>query len=189
MAIVAAAGACGSGLVVKTASPASSARRALLASADVELLRHCGCPVLLVKTHAPWGGGTVLAAAQVAPEDEAHENVRDAVLKSARAIAVQLGFELHVVTVDPQSTGWFDRTGFAARCQVPHQHVHVKRGNPVEAICELTQELAADLVVLGTVARQDAKAARVGQTAEKLAYAVQADVLAIPPTTREPVVP
>ena len=65
----------------------------------------------------------------------------------------------------------------------------MKRGNPVEAICELTQELAADLVVLGTVARQDANAARVGQTAEKLAYAVQADVLAIPPTTREPGAP
>jgi universal stress protein E len=189
MAIVAAAAACGANLLVKTASPASSARRALLASADVEVLRHCECPVLLVKTHSAWRGGTVLAAVQVAPEDEAHENVRDAVLKSARDIAAQLGFELHIVTVDPQRVGWFDRTGFAQRCHVPHQRVHVKRGNPVEAISELAAELAADLVVLGTVARQDQNAARVGSTAEKLAYAVQADVLAIPPTTRGPIVP
>ena len=122
-----------------------------------------------MKSDAAWRGGVVLAAVQVAPEDEAHEDVRTAVVKSAREIATQLGFELQIVTVDPQRAGWFDRAAFAARCQVPHQHLHVKRGNAITAISELVTELAADLLVLGTVAREDAKAGRVGNTAEKLA--------------------
>ena len=183
-AIITAARTSGATLVVKAASPASSARRALLASSDAEVLGHAPCPALLVKTQGPWTGGTVLAAVQVAPEDEAHENVRDAVLKNARRMADRLGFELHVVTVDPQSSGWFERGAFAARCEVPNNRVHVKRGNPVTAISELAHELAADLVVLGTVARQDANAARVGNTAERLVSAIQADVLAVPPTSR-----
>lgn len=183
-ALVASARTSGASVIVKAASPASSARRALLASSDVELLQHAPCPALLVKTQKPWAGGTVLAAVQVATEDEAHENVRDSVLKSARRMADGLGFELHVVTVDPQRSGWFERGAFAARCEVPDQRVHVKRGNPVTAIAELAKELAADLVVLGTVARQDAKAARVGNTAERLVSAIEADVLAVPPTSR-----
>lgn len=183
-AMFAAARAVDADLLVKTAAPATSMRRALLASSDLHVLRHCPVPALIVKTHATWQGGNVLAAVQVAADDEAHASVRDAVIERAHDVARMLGAALHVVTVDPQRTGWFDRRGLAERCRVPHDRVHVERGDPADAIAALAATLSADVVVLGTVAREDAAAARIGRTAERLIHAIPADVLAVPPAGR-----
>jgi universal stress protein E len=183
-AMFAAARAAGAGLLVKAAGPATSMRRALLASSDVHVLHHSPVPALLVKAHARPQAAHVLAAVQVAADDDAHASVRDAVIERAHGVAQSLGAALHVVTVDPQRTGWFDRRAFAERCRVPHDRVHVERGDPVDAIVALAAALPADVVVLGTVAREDAARARIGRTAERLVHAVTADVLAVPPAGR-----
>jgi len=64
-------------------------------------------------------------------------------------------------------------------CGVPLEHAHVGEGMAAEVIAETAEELDADLVIVGTVARDGLKGAVIGNTSERLLDHTRADILVL----------
>lgn len=196
--IIAAQQAEGCGLVVKQHYPDNPLKKALLTPDDWKLLRYCPCPVLLVKTDRPWGGGKVLAAVDVGNDDPEHQTLHAAIVCHAHELAHLARGELHVLSAHPApmlsaADPTFQlRETIAARyreaCQrfqdeygLSNHQLHIAEGPADLLIPQLALQLDAVVTVLGTVARTGLSGALIGNTAEVVLDVLESDVLVLKP--------
>jgi universal stress protein E len=164
---------------------------------DWNLLRHATVPVMLVKPQA-WVAEPVLLCA-VDPFDEAHVNLNAAMLREGRALADLLGGELHVVCAYPLFEPWVGELGavrsyaeikesvereiirridaIAARAGVKFAMLHAEEGYPTHTIGAVAEATGAELVIVGTHAREGVRGLLLGNTSERILHAVATDVL------------
>ncbi len=164
---------------------------------DWNLLRHATVPVMLLKPQA-WVDEPVLLCA-VDPFDDAHENLNMAMLREGRALADMLGGELHVVCAYPLFEPWVGELGavksyaeikesvereiirridaIAARAEVKFAMLHAEEGYPTHTIGAVAEETGAELVIVGTHAREGVRGLLIGNTSERILHAVATDVL------------
>lgn len=64
-------------------------------------MRHCPCPVLLVKTAQPWKDGVVLAAIDVGNTDLEHRHLHNIIIDHGYDIASLAKARLHVISAHP----------------------------------------------------------------------------------------
>jgi universal stress protein E len=192
-------------LVVVGAHEPRAAARTRLTDTDWQLMRHCPCPLLLVKDPAFDGYPHVLAAIDPSLAHDEPAELDEAVLAAAATVARAFGSELSAVHafVDPQALGltpvvqvapgeycdlaqWRElhraaTAGAAARHGVSERRVIVAAGDPVDVIVDAVEAAHAELVVVGTVRRSQLAQALLGSTAEAVAASVACDVLLVPP--------
>lgn len=173
-AIVDAANAAKSGLVVKAASHHSAVGRRLMKTSDWLLLKECACPVMLVSGHRLWEKRKLLAAVKLKPEDKVHEQLNENLIRVARAIASRADFELFAVTAYKGEEIFFDRQKFADACGLPRNHVFAEEGDPEDAIAKVAQNVGAEIIVIGNPGGSKRN------TASLLIDQVDADVLVLP---------
>lgn len=166
-------------LAIKNMTDQSRLRRWLRDTSDWRLLRDANCPVLLVKTYARRHVRKVLVAIKHRPETDVYHAANDRLLEAGRRIATNVGAELNVVTVYPDTDQYPDRQRFADRCGLPRNQVRAEMGKPEDAIAAAAGELEADLVVIARVSRPDADA-KLGHTAEKVIDSVYCNILVLP---------
>jgi len=196
---VSAASAQGAELIIK---PADTDRRVahFHTPDDWNLLRHASVPVLLAQPRAWLPVPTVVAAIDVYDPDHASLNGR--ILAAAHDISLQVGGRLHLVSIFPVLSKWLteitsvqsyvklradvEEEIASALEQLASQHgletyqAHALEGEPVDAISALTKHLRADVLVLGTKARQGLSGAVMGNTSETLLQALDCDVITVP---------
>ena len=148
-------------------------------SDDVYLLRTCSCPVMLVRANSDWSKRRTVAAINLLSEDADHQRLNNNVISLARRFADSHQTEVHFVNAYSDSLHYPDRSELAHQCGVPGEQIHVKAGHPSEVIVETANELDADLVLIGTVARTGMKGLVLGNTAEKVLDRVNCDILTI----------
>ena len=150
----------------------------------------------------------VLAAINLATQDEAHQRLNEKIIAMANSFRVEYGADVHFVNSVPKEVA-AHRSGFEdgddllfftvpsdfaetpshapevteelllKHCATDKAHVHIDRGDPVETILMEAEQLDVDLIIVGTIARTGIKGRIIGNTAEKLLDKVKCDLLTL----------
>lgn len=188
----------GCGLVIKQHQPDSPLKRALLTPEDWKLLRYCPCPVLMVKTEAPWTGGNVLAAVDVGNADSEHRRLHSSIVNHGFQIAQLAEGTLHVISAHPSAMLSAADPAFQLKetiearyrnaCQqfqaefhITDDRMHIKEGPADALVPHVCHQLQAVVTVIGSVARTGLSGALMGNTAEVVLDALESDVLVLKP--------
>ncbi|MEJ1961674.1 MAG: universal stress protein [Gammaproteobacteria bacterium] len=194
-------------LVVAAVQPSSAGARLLLANTDWELIRHCPCPVLIVKTARAWRRPAVIAAVDPFHTHDKPAALDRRILEAARYVARELRGSLHafhafmpMTIVAPAPAGQalafnaspeleeihtqqvmdaFDRV--AARFEVPPRRRHLRMGVIHDELAATIKEVDAGIVVMGAVSRSGFRRFLIGSTAERILDRLDSDVLIIKP--------
>ncbi len=188
----------GCGLVIKQHLADSPLKRALLTPEDWKLLRYCPCPVLMVKTEAPWTGGNILAAVDVGNADVEHRTLHATIVNHGYEIASLADGKRHVVSAHPSAmlsaadpafqlketieARYRDACRqFQAEFDIPDGQLHIEEGPADALIPRVCHQLNAVVTVIGTVARTGFSGALMGNTAEVVLDTLESDVLVLKP--------
>jgi nucleotide-binding universal stress UspA family protein len=175
-------------------------------SVDMELLRKCPCPVLLVRHGAghqyPQIAGAVNASTEEAAERALNAKIVDLTLRMAeleggvptllqawapfaermvRSHSSDDAFAAYVEDVRSRTAGDLRQLAqsFGGRLSGV-QTIH-RRGEPENVIPEFVEAQGIDLVVMGTVARSGIAGLLIGNTAERVLRKLSCSLLAVKP--------
>lgn len=186
------------GLVIKQHVPDRPLKRALLTPEDWKLLRYCPCPVLMVKTEAPWTGGNILAAVDVGNADIEHRKLHASIVNHGYQIAQLAEGTLHVISAHPSAMLSAADPAFQLKetiearyrnaCRqfqtefdITDDRLHIEEGPADALVPHVCHQLRAVVTVIGTVARTGFSGALMGNTAEVVLDALDSDVLVLKP--------
>lgn len=199
-------------LVIKAARPPEGVAERLFGSTDLHLLRKCPCPVWINRPGAGPNYRRILAA--VDPMPEAKENCSHLVLALATSLAQREQADLsvlhawrlagesmlrdgrtHAPAADVDRLVAEEEQRHAARLQSVLSEFALNLSDPEVLLLPgdatthiLHHSDAADLIVMGTVARSGIPGFIIGNTAEEVLQATTASVLAVkPPSFVSPV--
>jgi universal stress protein E len=163
---------------------------------DWNLLRHADIPVMLVKPESWHKNAVVLAAIDALDEDQAALNGR--LLKQAGALADTLGGEMDIVVAHPFVDPFvgpntvpvdFGRIQekvekdirkivdqLSSQQDVSYRYLHVEEGSSAVAVAQQVEAIDAEILVMGTVARDGVKGIVLGNTSETILYRTRCDV-------------
>lgn len=190
-------------LVVKATRKHDDFASVLFTPTDWHLLRKCPAPVLLVKAHAWPEHGNIVAAVNVGTEDKEHAKLNDKLTGIAKDYAELLSGQVHLINAYPSAPLNIaieipdfnpetyhnavrnhhvqEMENHSAKFGIGVANCHVVEGLPDIAIPKVTEQLDAELVVIGTVGRTGLSAAFLGNTAEHVIDNLNCDVLAVKP--------
>jgi len=197
----------GADLVIASTQPPRLGGRLLLANTDWELIRHCPCPLLLVKSVRAYNRPKVIVAV-----DPYHASAKPAALdvrllsagaKWARllngATHVFHAYAPLVTTVSAAIGGtmpmWISPEGerehtkaikgafdsFAKRARIPPARRHLRLGDVSGELAAVVKQIDADIVVMGAVSRSGLQRVFIGNTAERTLDRLTCDALIIKP--------
>ncbi len=170
---------------------------------DWHLLRKCPCPVLMVKEHCWPENSKIIAAVNLASDNEDHDNLNDKIVNEAKCFAETLNSEpvllntypatpvnitIELPEFDPASYTDAVRghhlTAMKALRQkhgMPEEQTRVEEGLAEDVIPDVAKQLDAELVILGTTGRTGLSAIFIGNTAEHTIDKLNCDLLALKP--------
>ena len=192
-------------MVLKDVGSEPALKRLLFAPEDLDLLRQCPAPLMLVRTGSRALPQRILAAVDPLDEHGQPHELNARVLHAANRLAMQCAAELDVVhafeyippPVDPESAsgGVLDvnlqtelRDVHLEALQklgkefgAPAARLHMLDGRPDRIIAEFAADHHSDVVVMGTVQRNFLQRLAIGSVAEGLLQRLDCDVLALKP--------
>lgn len=179
-------------------------RRLLFTAEDLDLLRECPAPLMLVRSGTRALPRSILAAVDPLDENNRPHELNERVLKTANRLAMQCGANLDVVHafeyippyIAGDTMGWvpdiplqedlrnlhreaLDKLG--KEFGVPAAHLYMLDGRPVDTLARFAAEHGHDVVVMGTVQRNFLQRLALGSVAEGLLQRLDCDVLALKP--------
>jgi len=171
---------------------------------DWNLMRHCPAPVMLVKSAAPWKNNRVLAAIDATSADEGHQVINDNILSYAEHLTDHFKTDMHVVNAYPMVSVAFAMVPevtapdniqkyiteeheesckhWAEKYNIAEDHLHIGEGDADAVIASVSEEIEADVVVIGTVGREGLSGVLIGNTAELVVDKVNCDIIVIKPS-------
>lgn len=191
-------------LVIKEATPVRGLDRVLGTPDDRHLVRLCPAPLMLVNSHSSTVPQKILAAVDPFDTRDKPHDLNDEVLRAALRMAyasdaivdVAHAYE-YLPAAAPvgaemvfADAGVFEQVReehrarfieFGSQHSIPEDRMHLREGEPWQVIRELSEDLNADLVVLGTVQRSGLKRVMMGATAESILSELRCDILVLKP--------
>jgi universal stress protein E len=159
----------------------SGIARQLRATSDLKLMRRAHCPILLIDPARPPQPKRILAAVKLNPDSEEYSLLNEQVIEVSHRMALALGAELDAVTAYKGDEMYFDRQKFADSCGLPRNRVHALEGSPHKVIASVSENLGADILVIGCANRNLKEGGSIiGDTAQRIIDAVDADLVVIP---------
>jgi len=190
-------------IVIKGTHQHDKLKSVIFTPTDWHILRKCPCPVLLVKEHSWPDHGNILAAVNIGSDEPEHQSLNNEITKTAKQIAVLLNGKVNLVNSYPGTPiniaieiPEFDASQYNSSMLKHHQQAmlthandfniakectFVKEGLPETVIETISEQLDAELVILGTIGRTGISAALIGNTAEHVIDRLNCDVLALKP--------
>lgn len=193
-------------LAIKDTHHHSMLRRTLLSNTDWELIRHSEAPLLLVREQ-PWRESpVVMAAVDPGHVNDKSAALDRAILEWSCSLAAKWNAALHVLhayvpltvaasaanmaapsanTLTPELMEYEHRLkdeelrALAAPYGIADDALHVDLGVASDLIPRKAQELNADIVVMGAVARSGLQKLFIGTTAERVLERLECDVLIV----------
>ena len=158
-------------------SQSSATNRKSLTDSIWSLLRNSEIPVLTIEPGAPAKRENILAAVNMQTTDDEYSALNRKVLLQAQTVEELFGAKLHVVNAYYDSEDYPDRDKVKRIIDINRQDVHVDMGTPEEIIANVTKQVQADLVVMGTMARRGIRATLRKNTSEKVIKNLTVDVM------------
>jgi universal stress protein E len=190
-------------IVIKGTHQHDKFKSVIFTPTDWHILRKCPCPVLLVKEHNWPDNGNVLTALNIGSDDAEHKALNDKLTQEAIHLSSLIKANIHLVNSYPGTpvniaieipefnTCEYNDTMLkhhqsamnihANAFSISSENTHVKEGLPEDVIQSVSDEIDAELVILGTIGRTGLSAALIGNTAEHVIDRLNCDVLAIKP--------
>jgi nucleotide-binding universal stress UspA family protein len=172
---------------------------------DMELLRTCPCPVLLVRHGSPAPHPRIAAAVNASTEDEKERSLNGKIVQLAALMASHLDAGAPVVmeawtafaennarlhATDEHFAAYVEQAGHRASAALtefvdafgsPALQSALRRGEPEDVIPEFVVAEGIDIVVMGTVARAGIAGMLIGNTAERILRKLPCSVLTVKP--------
>ena len=190
-------------LVVKSTKQHDVLKSLIFTPTDWHLLRKCPCPVLLVKDIRWQDDGRILAAVHTGSDADHHKSLNDKILDTATSLAQLINADVHLVNSYPGTPvniaieiPEFDPNEYNSVVREHHENAvsdlaneydinlsntHIEEGLTEDVIPKVSEEINAELLVIGTIGRTGFSAAIIGNTAEHVIDRINCDVLAIKP--------
>lgn len=180
-------------------------RRLLFTPQDLDLLRQCPEPLMLVHASPGMLPKRILAAVDPLDEHDRPHELNARIMEMANRLATQCDAQVDVVHVfeyvpfptDPEVlSGWvpdvalhqklrnLHTEGLQALCKqygIVPARMHILDGEPGRLISELAAAQHSDMVIMGTVQRSGFERLAIGSVAERLLEQLNCDVLALKP--------
>lgn len=180
----------------------------LFSTLDMNLVRKCPCPVLLVKPRKKIRHSRILASVDLRVKDKGQKNMDRTIMELASSLAAMEKGELHVLHAwnmalekrlkhRPEVHAYYKSMGamlkdmrdiskthlneLAAEYALTTAETHLLKGDPATVIPRFVKNKRIDLVVMGTVGRSGIAGFFMGNTAEKVLNNINCSVLAIKP--------
>jgi universal stress protein E len=193
-------------LVIKDTHHHSLLQRTLVTNTDWHLIRTSEVPLLLAKPKAWNATPRVLAAVDPGHVNDKPASLDEAILQWSCAITERIQGSLHAVhayipltiaaaagnavgpianTLTPQAMEFEDKEkrkelqALTGRYAIPNDHLHLELGIAADLLPRKAEELNADLVVMGAVARRGLNRIFIGSTAERALEKMPCDVLVV----------
>ncbi|GAB3094596.1 universal stress protein [Aestuariicella hydrocarbonica] len=142
-----------------------------------KLLRESENPVLMASRPSENHSGRMLCTVKIQDEDYAERNQR--VLDVASKFSDHFELETHVVNAYEDSMEYPDRSKIASMYSVPNDRIYVKQGEPQDIICDVANDIDADLILISSHRRKGLKGALRGNMIEKIIQRLDRDILMI----------
>jgi len=190
-------------LVIKGTHQHDKLKSVIFTPTDWHVLRKCPCPVLLVKEHNWPENGNILAAVNIGSDEAEHQSLNQKITATANDMAKLIKGNVNLVNSYPGTPiniaieiPEFDASQYNDSMLKHHKQsmlehakafginpecTFVKEGLPETVIESMSEQLDAELVVLGTIGRTGISAALIGNTAEHVIDRLNCDVLALKP--------
>ncbi|TQV84559.1 universal stress protein [Aliikangiella coralliicola] len=166
---------------------------------DWQLMRHCPEPVMIVGDK-PWKeGGVVLAALDLGSTSQRTLDLNEDIMRQAIKLAGATNSEVHAcysiavpkaladldlidpktyedkmkASLDPMIRRLVEDAG------LDRSKLHLVAGKPAKEICRISQNIDADVVILGNKTRTSLRGRLLGNTAENVLHKVPSDVVVI----------
>jgi nucleotide-binding universal stress UspA family protein len=180
-----------------------------LVSTDMHLMRKCPVPIWVIKGDFTSPPMRILAAVDPDPEEPENDPLNGRILQLASSLAAMEGAELHVVhawqvvgeamlrsgrarltarEVDALEHGIEDSHRYRLKALLsaygrPEVTTvsHVAKGDPADVILDAADAQAANLIVMGTVARTGLAGFFIGNTAEEVLKRAGSSLLTVKP--------
>lgn len=190
-------------MVIKGTHQHDKLKAVIFTPTDWHVLRKCPCPVLLVKDHKWPEKGNILAAVNIASDEEEHQSLNKIITEEANNLANVINANVHLVNSFPGTpvniaieipefdAQEYNETMLTTHTKSMEKHAqlfninadrtYVREGLAEDIIDEVAKEIDAELVILGTIGRTGFSAAIIGNTAEHVIDQLKCDVLALKP--------
>ena len=190
-------------IVIKGTHQHDKLKSVIFTPTDWHILRKCPCPVLLVKEHSWPINGNIVASVNVGSDEEEHQSLNRKITEEAVNLSKLILANIHLVNSFPGTPvniaieiPEFNASEYndsmlrhhkkameehAKQFSIDINHTHVEEGLPEDVIEKISEELDAELVILGTIGRTGLSAALIGNTAEHVIDRLNCDVLALKP--------
>ncbi len=142
-----------------------------------KLLRESTTPVLIASRPPATHAGRMLCTLKT--QDPSYEERNTRILSTAAKFAETFGLETHIVNAYEDSMQYPDRGKIASLSGIPNDRIHVKLGEPQDVICDIANEVSADIILIASHQRKGIKGALRGNMIEKIIQRLDRDVLMI----------
>jgi universal stress protein E len=200
-------------LVLKDTHYHQLIRRSLFSNTDWNLIRACPAPLMLVKPASRAALKTIIAAVDPVHDRDKPANLDHDIIAHGQALAAAASGELHVVHAFDPAPAYAvsaDALSFPiaepirdvvqglkmrhtkavdallAGYAISKDRVHLGEGGTRDVLIASIEELQADILVMGAVARGAIKRMLLGSTAELLLDHVPCDLLIVKPQPTKP---
>ena len=193
-------------LLIRDASGNGETSSFLLGSVDMRLMRNCPCPVWIVKPRPVMQCERILAAIDPFPEGEEQEQLNERILQLAASLADWEHGALYAVGAwdvrgEPLLMSKMNSTAFEDHVEdirlwgretflqaleslskplVP-SHAKYERGEAADVIVRSAEDINADVIVMGTLARTGVPGMLIGNIAERVLRQARCSILTIKP--------
>jgi universal stress protein E len=198
----------GADLVVKDTHFHSALRRSIFSNTDWSLIRNCASSLWLVKPRLPDRKPCFVAAVDPVHARDKPADLDNKILRTASGLAKSLAGEVqvfHAFDIAPALAISSDSLAMptappvreladamraehtdavnelCARHGIPANRIHVREGGTRDLLLTLTDELNADVVIMGAVSRSGLKGLFLGNTAEDVLDRLHCDLLIVKP--------
>jgi universal stress protein E len=193
-------------LVIKDTHHHSLLQRTLVTNTDWHLIRTTEVPLLLAKSKAWSSPPKLVAAVDPGHVNDKPASLDEAILQWSCAIAERTQGVLHALhayipltvaaaagnalgpvatSLTPEAMEFEDKEkrkelqALTGRYAISHDHLHLELGIAADILPRKAEELHADLVVMGAVARRGLNRIFIGSTAERALEKMPCDVLIV----------
>jgi len=166
---------------------------------DWQLMRHCPDPVMIVG-ESPWkSGGVILAALDLGATSEQALKLNEEILRYSFILGKATGSKVHACYAIPMPKAlmeldFFDSQDYEQKIRrsidpiiskliedggLNKQTLHLLSGKPAKEILRLSDDIKADVVIMGNKTRPSLRGRLLGNTAENVLHKVNADVVVV----------
>ncbi len=174
-------------MIVKATRRNPNSHKLQMLTSDWALFENATCPVLLVNPRStkPKPRSTkpknILVAVDINRADSKYQALLELIIEYANSIANSTGSKLHVVNSYIGQEDYVHVTDVADRVGIPNKNVHVIGGHPEQAILQVSEQVNADLVIIGLSTKSKLRSRIFGYTSEWLLHRLCLDVFVVIP--------